>query len=196
MLSELASDRVIDPTYDWLCRQRRDWPDRADVWDLRIHWDREKPRLKEALRTGRYRFSPLERVTNRNGENVSVWSARDALVIKALALVLGQTLPVSTRCTHVKGHGGQKGAVRAVRDALPQAQFVFRADVKSFYECIDQYRLLEQLSAHVKDRRVLNLVWQVMRRTVTWGGIYWDCDQGISRGCPLSPLLRAFSLSF
>ena len=96
MLTELASDRVIDHAYDWLCRQRRDWPDRADVWDLRFHWDREKPRLKEALRTGRYRFSPLERVTNRNGENVSVWSARDALVIKALALVLGQTLPVST----------------------------------------------------------------------------------------------------
>jgi RNA-directed DNA polymerase len=33
-----------------------------------------------------------------------------------------------------------------------------------------------------------------MRRTVTWGGLYWDVKQGISRGCPLSPLLGAFFL--
>ncbi|MFT4583544.1 MAG: RNA-directed DNA polymerase [Gammaproteobacteria bacterium] len=40
----------------------------------------------------------------------------------------------------------------------------------------------------------MNLLWQVMRRTVTWGGLYKNCKQGISRGCPLSPLLGAFFL--
>jgi hypothetical protein len=44
---------------------------------------------------------------------------RDALVLKALALVLGQHLPVSSRCTHLKGNGGAKHAVREVRDHLP-----------------------------------------------------------------------------
>jgi len=33
-----------------------------------------------------------------------------------------------------------------------------------------------------------------MRRSVTWGGLYRNCEQGISRGCHLSPLLGAFFL--
>ena len=35
---------------------------------------------------------------------------------------------------------------------------------------------------------MLNLFCQILRRTVTWGGLYKDIDRGISRGCPLSPL--------
>ena len=46
-----------------------------------------------------------------DGEEADLWSARDALVLKALTIVLAKQLPVSTRCTHVKGHGGAK-AVR------------------------------------------------------------------------------------
>ncbi len=65
---------------------------------------------------------------------------------------------------------------------------------ESFYESIDQYLLIDALAAYVDDRFVLNLLWQVMRRSVTWGGLYKDCERGISRGCPLSPLLSGFVL--
>ena len=43
---------------------------------------------------------------------------------KALALVLGEHLPVSRRCVHVKQHGGAKAAVREVMRELPGARFV------------------------------------------------------------------------
>jgi hypothetical protein len=43
------------------------------------------------------------------------------MVLKALAIVLAKVLPVSNRCTHVKGHGGVKAAVRAVIDNLGKA---------------------------------------------------------------------------
>lgn len=59
----------------------------------------------------------------------------------------------------------------------------------------DQHRMLDMLARYVKDRAVLNLLWQALRRTVTWGGLYAECRQGISRGCPLSPLLGAFFLT-
>ncbi len=115
-------------------------------------------------------------------------------MLKALAIVLAERLPVSVHCTHAKGHGGTKAAVRSVRGRLALHQFVLKTDVKSYYESIDQRRLLEMLALHVRDRNVLNLLWQVMRRTVTWGGLYRECEQGISRGCPLSPLLGAVFL--
>ena len=195
MLATLASDRVLDAAYAWLCAQRRHWPANADVWGLRFRWLAEKAAIRQTLLAGHYRFAPLTRITKSDGQCVYVWSARDALVLKALAIVLGGVLPVSRRCVHVKGHGGAKAAVRAVTGALPDYAFVLRTDVKAYYDSIDQYRLLDLLAAHIKDRDVLNLLWQAMRRTVTWGGLFRDCRRGIARGCPLSPLLGALFLS-
>ncbi len=84
------------------------------MWSFRQAWAQEKDRLKAELATGRFSFGLLTRVTLKHGEEVDLWSARDALVLKALTIALAKHLPVSTRCTHVKGHGGAKAAVRQV----------------------------------------------------------------------------------
>ena len=94
-------------------RKPRFWGRRshhADVWDLRRHWPAEKARLRSDLSTGDFRFGLLDRITKADGEEVDLWSPRDALVLKALAMVLAKHLPVSRSCTHVKGHGGAKAA--------------------------------------------------------------------------------------
>jgi RNA-directed DNA polymerase len=125
---------------------------------------------------------------------LDVGSARDALVLKALALVLQVHLPSSRRCTHLKGHGGSKGAVRAVRAALPAHRFVCKSDVRSFYDSIDHTRLLDRVARSVPDRGVLNRVGQYLRRTAEAGGWYSTATRGLSLGCPLSPVLGAFFL--
>ncbi len=89
-------------------------------------------RLKATLAAGCFRFGLLTRITLKDGEEIDLWSARDALVLKALAIVLAKHLPVSTRCTHVKGHGGAKAAVRQVMRHLPANRFVLRTDVKAY----------------------------------------------------------------
>jgi hypothetical protein len=63
--------------------------------------------------------------------------------------------------------GGAKAAVSAVRTRLGQHVLVMCTDVKAYYDSIDQHRMLEYLAAYVKERSILNLLWQVMRRTVT-----------------------------
>ncbi len=88
ILAELTSDDVLDTAYDWLCRRRRNYPADADVWSLRRSWAEEKDRLKVDFAAGRYRFGLLTRVTLADGEEIDLWSARDGLVLKALAIVL------------------------------------------------------------------------------------------------------------
>ncbi len=112
ILTQLTSDEVLDTAYDWLCQRRRAYPADADVWSFRQAWAREKNKLKAALVAGRFRFGLLTRITLADGEEVDLWSARDALVLKALAMVLANHLPVSRSCTHVKGHGGAKASMR------------------------------------------------------------------------------------
>jgi RNA-directed DNA polymerase len=194
LLARVASDTVIDAAYQWLCKRRRQYPPNSDVWWLRHQWARHKRCIQADLVAGRYRFAPLERIQRQDQDAIDLWSARDALVMKALTLVLSDHLPVSPRCTHVKGNGGSKYALRDVLRHLPQHRFVLRTDVKAYYASIDHVKALELLAGYIKDKAVLNLLWQTMHRTRTWGGLFRDYTQGISRGCALSPLLGAFFL--
>ncbi len=195
IIAKLTSDDLLDTAYDWLCKRRRNYPADADVWSFRQRWPAEKDRLKAELAAGRFRFGLLTRITLVDGEEVDLWSARDALVLKALAVALAKHLPVSPRCTHVKGHGGAKAAVRQVMAHLADNRFVMRTDVKAYYASLDHFLLLDQLADYIKGRRVLNLLGQYLRRSAERGGVFWEYQQGISLGCPLSPLMGAFFLN-
>ena len=190
----LASDAVLEEAFAWICRQRRDWSANADIWWLRRDWPAVKRRLQHALLSGRFTFDLLDRVRKADGSEADLWSARDAVVLKALTLVLSPVLPVSARCTHVKGNGGAKAAVRQVSAALAANRFVLRTDVRSYYASIDHMLLLDRLAARVADGNIINLLWQYLRRTAERGGCFWDYERGISLGCPLSPLIGAFFL--
>ena len=194
-LAAVVTDAVLDVAFAWLCQQRRDWPAEADVWRFRQHWPEEKARLQEELLVGTYQVGLLSRVTLQNGEEVDLWSARDAVVMKALALVLPPHLPLSPRCTHLKGHGGLQYAVREVFKALPQHRFVLKTDVRSYYASIDHQLLLDRLAVYIADQQVLNVIAQYLRRCVERGGLFWDHTQGIALGSPLSPILGAFFLT-
>jgi RNA-directed DNA polymerase len=185
----------IDEAYQWVCKQRRNHPDNADIWHLRFHWHTERPRILNALHQGDYFFSPLQAITKADGTHIHLWCSADALVLKARTLAITPVLPISKRCTHVKGNGGLKYAVRDVQKHLPDNHFVMRTDVKSIYESIDHHMMLEKLALYIKDRFTLNLLWQSMRRSVEHGGLFRDIKQGLPRGCPLSPLLGAFFLT-
>jgi RNA-directed DNA polymerase len=84
----------------------------------------------------------MGRITKADGSECDLWSARDAVVLKALTIVLTKVLPVSPFCTHVKGHGGAKAAVRQVRAQLATNRCVLRTDVGSYYASIDHVLLI------------------------------------------------------
>ena len=155
------------------------------------------------MSTGRYRFSPTRRAWL-NGEPIEIWSAQDALVLKAVAIVLGRVLDgrLSQRCFHLAGRGGSKAAVRQTVSAVRlQAKsgrentFVFRSDVKSYYASIRHDILMREVRRFVDEPIVLVLIHQYADRTMCDGGVYTHITKGISLGCPLSPLIAAIFLS-
>ncbi len=195
MMETIASDAVVEDAYTWLCERRKDYAPDADVWHLRWRWAEVKPQIQAQLRAGTYRLGAV--ASFQAGEEThEVWAAQDALVLKATAIVLTRHLDphLSKQCYHLAGRGGAKAAVRAVADNLNGNPFVFRTDVKSYYASIDHDVLFRQLQRHVKDGRVLKLLWRYVHRLVVQDGRYREVHRGIPLGCPLSPLVGALYL--
>ena len=166
--AELVSDQVSEQAYAWLCRRRKDYPAGSDVWSFRRNGTAERRLIRSQLESGVYRFSPMTRVERTDGESVDLWCARDAFVLKCLAIVLERRLPQSSRCFHLKSpHGSQakgpkprgaKAAVREVSSQLAQYRFVLKTDVRSYYAWIEPGLLLDQLARYVDDPVVLRLL--------------------------------------
>lgn len=76
---------------------------------------RKKPLLQSQLLSGGYQFRELRLFRGQN-RLIESWSSLDALVLKAMSIVLGTHLKpyLSERCFHLAGSAGMKAAVREV----------------------------------------------------------------------------------
>ena len=195
MLAEIASDKIIERAYQWLCKARKDSHYNNDVWHLRFHWQTLKRQIQQQLLNGDYHFSPC-RAYKVNDESVGVWCAQDALVLKAMSLVLTEALTpqLSEHCYHLKGKGGTKGCVMQVKEHVDNYRFVCRSDVNSYYATVNHRILLKQLKVLIPDNSVMLLIERMLARLDDVNGVLFSVDVGINKGNPLSPLLGAVYL--
>jgi hypothetical protein len=187
-------ETTLDTAYLWLCKQRRNFPVNADIWHLRFHWHTIRGELLQTLHKQDYTLLPLSVVTKADGETLHLWSSQDALVLKMLAMTLPDALALSSLCTHIKGHGGLKATVNDLHAALPDYRYVMKTDVKGYYASIDHTILLKQLDKDIIDPFIWRLLVQFVKRSVERGGTFKSITCGISRGCPLSPVIAAYYL--
>ena len=147
---------------------------------------------------------------HRCGDAIELWTALDALVLKAVAITLNRTLEFPETCYHGPGKEearGAKAAVRCVCSHLPKNQFVFRSDLKSakghapfcairrrYYASINHAVLLDLVRQRIGDPVVMDLVGQYLHRTVEENCLYTTVKRGISLGRPLSPVMAAIYL--
>ncbi|NET11763.1 MAG: hypothetical protein F6K08_02370 [Okeania sp. SIO1H6] len=195
LIEQIASHEVLEAAFQWVCAQRAHYHFNGDIWQLRRWWSEKKQQIQQLLLNGSYRFQELRRFQAKD-RTIEWWCSQDALVLKAIAIVLTEHLQphLSSRCFHLAGRGGLKGAVREVYAHLDEHQFVFRTDVKKYYASINHHLLMDLVGQYVKDDVVIALLWGYLRRYVSDGGKYLDITQGISLGCPLSPLIGALFL--
>ena len=130
------------------------------------------------------------------GEAVDVWGAQDALVLKAMTIVLEKHLNplLSQRCYHISGRGGLKGAVRSVQSGLRPGQFFFRSDVLSYYASLDHDIIRQQFAAVISDKTVLTLLNGFLNHLIDKDGLLIENKKGVPRGSSLSPLIGAMYL--
>ena len=188
------TETTLDKAYLWLCKQRHNFPANADIWHLRFHWHTIRGELLQSLNKQDYTFMPLSVVTKADGESIHLWSSHDALVLKMLAMTLPEALALSSLCTHIKGHGGLKATVNDLQAALPDYTYVMKTDVKGYYASIDHTILLRQLDKDIADPFIWRLLVQFVKRSVERCGTFKSIHCGISRGCPLSPVIAAYYL--
>jgi retron-type reverse transcriptase len=79
----------------------------------------------------------------------------------SIVLGLAGAAPLHAR----QGRGGAKAAMRLIQAQLPANRFVLRADVKSYYASIDHVLLMDRLAQFIRDRTILNLCGQYLKRT-------------------------------
>jgi len=94
---------------------------------------------------------------------------------KILEEIMKNDIPQS--CYHVKEHGGLKRAVKETQAVLKEYQFVFRSDIKSYYESINFEILMNIIRSYVQHPILLQLLEKACKRTETHGGIFYKVFQ-------------------
>lgn len=146
-----------------------------------------------------YRLSPMQQICpkgpGRKGDNLMMWSAADALVLKWVALTTAPQLQIHPRCLHL--HGGAHGAVRKVAEQLGTRRwrYVYRTDIRGYYRHIRKVMAWRCWQETTDRPEYLNLIRQYLYYSVEAGGVIHTPVTGIPRGCALSPQTGAILLT-
>lgn len=187
----------LEETSKWIFKIRKKYSPHSDIWRLCRSWEKTKMTLLNSLNDGSYQFSLLDRYEFDDGAVISLWSSEDMIALKLLSQALGLRMKdvISPSCYHVQGHGGLKKAVVHTHEALPHYKYVFRTDIKGYYESICFEKLMAIIETYVSHPALLTLIRKALRRTETRGGIFYDYNEkNLPMGSPLSPILGAVAL--
>jgi retron-type reverse transcriptase len=196
LLSNILSNDNLDEAFKHICHTRiKDKPN-SDVWHLRHNWLMHRKDIRDNLMRNTYNLSPLTLYRGNDNKYYGRWEAKDAVILKAIAIKLSPVFSqtIGSTCSHLSGNGGLKGATQKAAANINDYKYVIKSDVANFYASMNHHILLNHCSNIVHDKRLLRILFQYMNRLEIFNGEYKLVTQAISKGCPLSPLRGALIL--
>ena len=117
----------------------------------------------------------------------------DRLIQRAISQVLS---PICKKQFHDNSYGfrpkrGCHGAIKQSQEHISQGyKYVVYMDIETFFDTVNQSKLIEVLGRTIKDGRVISLIHKYLRAGIVVRHRYEETLEGVPQGGPLSPLCR------
>jgi RNA-directed DNA polymerase len=171
---------------------------------LKAEWPKQRDRLEEELKSGRYRPQPARRawipkLGSAELRPLGIPAVTDRVVQTALRGVLE---PIFERDFAEQSYGFRPG--RSARDALEEVETLLRsghtwvvdADLKAYFDTIPHKRLMALVRGRIADGKVLGLLEQYLKAGVMDNLKGWQpTKEGTPQGAVISPLLANLYLN-
>jgi RNA-directed DNA polymerase len=171
---------------------------------LKAEWPKQRDRLEEELKSGRYRPQPARRawipkLGSAELRPLGIPAVTDRVVQTALRGVLE---PIFERDFAEQSYGFRPG--RSARDALEEVETLLRsghtwvvdADLKAYFDTIPHKRLMALVRGRIADGKVLGLLEQYLKAGVMDSLKGWQpTKEGTPQGAVISPLLANLYLN-
>ncbi|MBL1145876.1 MAG: group II intron reverse transcriptase/maturase [Bacteroidetes bacterium] len=203
MIKQLTSKKNLNEAYLKVYRNKgAAGVDGLSVQALKSTLQVNRKRIIQEIEIGTYQPLPIlgVEIPKSNGKTrlLGIPTATDRVIQQALHQVLQPIFEVDFQ-EHSYGFRPQRNAGQAIAQSLKYInsgyQHIVDIDLKSFFDEVEHYVLLELIYRKVKCKQTLKLLRSFLRAPILIKGKLQKRNKGVPQGSPLSPLLSNILLN-